>query len=137
MSRWPAARILLADDDEEDQELLRDALYAVAPKAEISSVWNGQEAVSYLAQCPEELLPDVIVLDYKMPLLNGAEVLEHLAKGGRYGGIPKIVWSSSNRQEFIDRCMQSGASLFLTKPNDEIELKEITQKILRLCDQSS
>lgn len=136
MTRGGTTHILLADDDGEDQELLKEALHADAPDAEVAIVWNGAEAVSYLSGCSEAALPDVIVLDYKMPVLNGAEVLEHLVGNERYARIPKIVWSSSNQQEYIDRCIRSGAALFVTKPNDMRELKKITDKILSLCGRS-
>ena len=133
MSTQDTAHILLADDDEEDQELLRDALYVRVPDADVYTVWNGAELVSYLSGCADEKLPDVIVLDYKMPILNGAEVLERLCLDARYAAIPKIVWSSSNQQEYIDRCMKNGATMFLTKPNDTTELRKIADKILALC----
>ena len=129
--------ILLADDDDEDQELLKEALLAEASHAEITTVWNGEEALSYLANCAEHALPDIIVLDYKMPIVNGAEFLERLQVERRYASIPKVVWSSSGRQQYVDQCLRHGASLFVTKPNDKAELKNIANRILALCHRPS
>ena len=123
--------ILLADDDEDDQELIRDAIIAEAPGTDIALVGNGEQALSYLEA--HELLPDLIVLDYKMPLLNGVETLERLGGDIRYSSIPVVVWSTSNRQEYIDICLEKGAAQFFTKPNDPQELRRMITSLLSLA----
>lgn len=122
--------ILLADDDEEDQELIRDSLIAEAPDVRVTTVGNGEQVLSYLAA--QQSLPGLIVLDYKMPLLNGVETLERLHRDNRYTGIPVVVWSTSNRKEYIDLCLEKGALKYFTKPNDPQELKSIVSSMLSL-----
>ncbi|HEY4110261.1 response regulator [Puia sp.] len=124
--------ILIADDDSEDQEMLIDALAEQLPAIRTSSVWNGQEVLSYLADCADDALPDIIVLDYKMPIFNGVEVLQRLARDIRYSDIPKLVWSTSNEQKYITQSLENGAVVFLTKPNDQASLKDIARKILAI-----
>jgi CheY-like chemotaxis protein len=130
MNQPSSLHILLADDDEEDQELIRDAIIAEAPGTHVTLVGNGEQALSYLEA--HEPLPDLIVLDYKMPLLNGVETLERLGGDIRYSSIPVVVWSTSNRQEYIDICLEKGASQFFTKPNDPQELRRIIASLLSL-----
>jgi CheY-like chemotaxis protein len=125
--------ILLADDDPEDQELLKEALVQKEPDLDITSVWDGREALSYLESCPDNALPCLILLDYKMPVLNGAEVLESLGRNPRLASIPKVVWSTSNQKEYVDNCITKGASQFFTKPNSQSELKVIADSLLLLC----
>src|SRR5271168_4880659 len=84
MNPPPSLYILLADDDEEDQELIRDAIIAAAPGSRVMLVGNGEQALSYLADHGQEPLPGLIVLDYKMPLLNGVETLDRLCGDDRY-----------------------------------------------------
>jgi CheY-like chemotaxis protein len=125
--------ILLADDDPEDQELLKEALAQKEPDLDVTSVWDGQEALSWLGSCPDNALPCLILLDYKMPVLNGAEVLESLSRDPRLAPIPKVVWSTSNQKEYIDNCITKGALQYFTKPNSQNELKKIADSILVLC----
>ena len=131
MTPFPSLHILLADDDDEDQELIRDAIMAEAPGARVTAVGNGEQVISYLEG--RQSLPSLIVLDYKMPLLNGAETLERLGGDTRYASIPVVVWSTSNQKEYIDICLQKGALRFFTKPNDPRELKTIIADLLTIA----
>jgi len=130
MNPPPNLHILLADDDEEDQELIRDAIVAEAPGTRVTLVGNGEQALSYLEG--QEPLPGLIVLDYKMPLLNGVETLDRLHRNSRYASIPIVVWSTSNRQEYIDLCLAKGDARFFTKPNDPRELRVIITSLLSI-----
>ena len=131
MNQPPKLHILLADDDEEDQELIRDAIIAEAPGTHVALVGNGEQALSYLQS--HEPLPGLIVLDYKMPLLNGVETLERLGGDDRYSSIPVVVWSTSDRQEYINSCLEKGALRFFTKPNDPRELRHMVTSLLSLA----
>jgi len=127
----PRLHILLADDDEEDQELIRDSIIAQAPGARVSTVGNGEQVFLYLEG--HEPPPSLIVLDYKMPILNGVETLERLGCDPRYSSIPVVVWSTSDRKEYIDICLEKGAAQFFTKPNDPQELRRIVTRLLALA----
>ena len=131
MNQTPKLHILLADDDEEDQELIRDAIIAEAPGTHITLVGNGEQALAYLEG--HQPLPGLIVLDYKMPILNGVETLDRLGGNTRYSSIPVVVWSTSNRQEYIDLCLEKGAAQFFTKPNDPQELRRMIASLLSLA----
>jgi CheY-like chemotaxis protein len=131
MNQSSSLHILLADDDDEDQELIRDAIIAEAPGTRVTLVGNGEQALAYLEV--QQSLPGLIVLDYKMPLLNGVETLERLGGDTRYAAIPVVVWSTSNRKEYIDICLEKGALRFFTKPNDPRELKAIVATLLALA----
>ncbi|MGN6507832.1 MAG: response regulator [Chitinophaga sp.] len=129
--------ILLADDDPEDQEMLEEALLAADPRLQLTMVGNGRQAVEYLENLPDEALPDFIVLDYKMPVYNAVEVLEKIRVQPRLNAIPKVVWSTSNQPEHVRSCLEKGALEYFVKPAQLSELKEITRRMLRLCDASA
>ena len=110
--------ILIADDDPEDQELLAERFQRLQPAAGVECVANGYQVLDYLRNCLTADLPAVLVVDYKMPGITGAEVLQAIQHEERYRDLPKVVWSTSNNQEYIDRAMNSGADRYFTKPHD-------------------
>ena len=75
------------------------------------------------------LQPVLILMDYKMPILTAAEILEKLAGDNRYTGIPKLVWSTSDRAEYVDRCLQHGAAGYFAKPSSLAELAKIVDRM--------
>ncbi|MBL7717564.1 MAG: response regulator [Flavipsychrobacter sp.] len=122
--------ILIADDDREDRELLEDILTSQHPGIHILSVSNGSEVFDLLDECDAAKLPEVLVLDYNMPLLNGAEVLSRMTADERYKGICVVMLSTSNAQIHVDQCKSMGARDYLVKPTDINGLQALGQKIL-------
>jgi CheY-like chemotaxis protein len=110
--------ILVADDDPEDQEMLAEQFRRRNPDVEVIFLADGYQVLDYLRVCPTENLPEGMVVDYKMPGITGAEVFQTLQHEERYRKIPKVIWSTSNNQEYIDRSLSSGADKFFTKPVD-------------------
>jgi CheY-like chemotaxis protein len=129
--------ILLADDDDEDKEILEESILTLAPQADIRTVNNGQQVIEYLDGCGDKDLPTLIVLDYKMPILNAVEVLERMSNVTRYDPIPKVVWSSSRQPEHVKKCMDNGAVDYFIKPNRVSDLDNIAAAILSICDKNS
>lgn len=125
--------ILLADDDPEDQEILEEEILKLEPSAKLLKVDSGKEALDYLLTCSDNGLPCLIVLDYSMPVLNAAEVLEKISGLPRLMDIPKVVWSSSRQPEHVKLCMDRGAMGYFIKPNKMSELTVIARKMLDLC----
>jgi CheY-like chemotaxis protein len=110
--------ILVADDDPDDREMLAERFRRLHPAVRVELMENGYELLDFLRDCPTDGLPELLVVDYKMPGITGAEVLDALRNDERYLNLPKIVWSTSNNQEYIDRAMKSGADKYFTKPQD-------------------
>jgi CheY-like chemotaxis protein len=115
--------ILLAEDDPDDQLTFSEAFSKLNPSISLKIVQDGHELLDFLDGCPDLLLPLIMVLDYEMPHLTGADVLRYLAVCRRFNHIPKIVWSTSTREKDISECMQLGAARYFTKPatNEELE----------------
>ena len=93
---------------------------------ETPTLFSGTN-VEHLESSPR--LPDVVLLDIKMPLMNGIEVLEAMAKKSEWAAIPVIVVSTSANPRDVEKCKSLGVKSFVTKPytNEEIEqaLKDV------------
>src|SRR5690242_14029566 len=93
--------VLLAEDDENDVLLLRHAFRRAGLQYPILDVPNGEEAIHYLSGCvpygdrDHYPLPTLLLLDLKMPLLNGFDVLSWLKARPEYRDLPAVVLSSS------------------------------------------
>ncbi|MEO6405389.1 MAG: response regulator [Ferruginibacter sp.] len=112
-------RILVVDDDTDDQALFCDAIEAIIEDIECVMANNGLEGLQKLAFPPPY---DVIFLDLNMPIMNGYETLTVLKKDDQYKNIPVIILSTSYSERDIKRCKDLGADKFLTKPSSFQEL---------------
>jgi CheY-like chemotaxis protein len=125
--------ILIADDDQEDLELLSEVILQVQADIRLHMVNNGSMVMDFLEKASDNDLPSLIVLDYNMPNMNGAEVLEQLCNNPRYQKIPKIIWSTSNNSSYIKECMEKGATSYFVKPATHKNLKEQAEQMVRMC----
>jgi CheY-like chemotaxis protein len=125
--------ILLADDDEEDLELIESAITDIEPAADLHKVTNGKAVLDYLDNQPDNKLPCLIVLDYNMPELNGSEVLALIYKEERYENIPRVVLSTSGAPMHIQDCISKGASEYFIKPNNMSDFGKLAKKLLDHC----
>lgn len=128
--------ILYADDDADDQELLKEAFLQLETSAKIYTVSSGKETLDFLQTTERNELPCLIVLDYNMPDLNGAEVLNRICRDTRYSKIPKVIWSTSNSSYYKQLCKEKGADYYFTKPQNFKDIKEMAGKMLQLCENS-
>ena len=128
--------ILAADDDYEDLELIEDAIIGLDPDAKIYRVDNGRAVIDYLNNLQDKKLPDLIVLDYNMPELNGAQVLSEIGHDLRYKSIPKIILSTSGAPLHKDECMYKGATEYFVKPNNLADLEKLAGRMLKYCKAS-
>jgi len=127
--------ILVAEDDPNDVFFLRRAFQKAQIKCQIFDVSNGQDAILYLqgvapysnrAAYP---LPQLLLLDLKMPLMNGFDVLEWLRDRTELAQLPAVVLSSSGHDEDVSRARQLGARDYLVKPSDLSHLADLAREI--------
>lgn len=124
-----AKRILLVDDDIDDQLYFRDAINELTESPECEIANNGREAIAQMNVPPP---PDLIFLDLNMPVMNGYECLAYLKKEDRYKNIPVIIFSTSQNAVDIEKSRVMGAELFFTKPSNFNTLCAKLDKILEM-----
>ena len=113
--------ILLADDDEEDRELARDALQDSRLANEMKFVYDGQDLLDYLrhegrwtaATSPR---PGIILLDLNMPKKDGREALQEIKADESLRRIPVVVLTTSKDEADVLSTYDLGVSSFITKP---------------------
>ena len=114
-------RILLVDDSPQDTELTLDALSSYHLANEVVSLRDGVEALEYLQRQGAyaeraEGNPALILLDLKMPRVDGIEVLRQIRSDPKLKLIPVVVMTSSREQHDLLDSYQLGANAYVVKP---------------------
>jgi CheY-like chemotaxis protein len=126
--------ILIIDDDEDDVEILSEALTKSGIES-IHTVHTAMQAFMFLQtiECKEEL-PNLIVTDLYLPGIRGDQFLNDLKVMPKYSHIPVIVLSTEKSEKEIERYRQMGALEYLVKPSTYVEYfavaKNISKRIL-------
>jgi CheY-like chemotaxis protein len=126
--------ILLADDDEDDQFLMADTFRFFQPQQlQISSARNGIELMSRLLNSIRfgQQLPDAIVLDINMPLMNGMEALQKIKADPALRHLPVYIVTTLRNMEKLEECLEKGAASFFTKPNHTRDYVMMVEEILQ------
>ena len=127
--------ILLVEDDPNDVLLVKMAFQKSLPGLLIMVVTNGHEAVQYLkgegqyANRTAHPFPEFILLDLKMPLMNGFEVLRWIRAQPIIKRLPVIVFSSSLHDGDAARAYEEGANSFVSKPTDFGQLTQTMKNL--------
>ena len=121
MNNPSETEILLAEDNKNDRELILRALKKNKLTCKIITVKNGEEALEYIFATGKYLdsthrLPKVILLDLKLPKINGIEVLKKVKSDERSRMIPVVIFSSSQEERDRLECYTLGANSFVVKP---------------------
>jgi CheY-like chemotaxis protein len=130
------AIILLVEDREDDILLVRKAFGRGGIDNPLQIVRDGDEAIHYLegagpySNRAEYPLPDLILLDLKLPTVDGFEVVRWIRRQPTFGSIPVVVLTSSDAIRDVNRAYALGANSFLVKPLDFDNFIE-TAKVLK------
>lgn len=129
------AHILLVEDSRMDVELTLDAFRENRLSNTIYPAGNGQVALDYLHGTGEFAdrtaypLPDIILLDLKMPVMDGHEVLKRIKQSPRFRRIPVVVLTSSKEEGDLALSYDNGANSYLVKPVSFEGFLEVVRRI--------
>lgn len=127
--------VLIVDDDADDVFLARAAAQQAGIPVELISVENGEELYAYLGQQGRYAgvrVPDLILLDLNMPVVDGRQVLQELKKpGGEFRSIPIVVLTTSGSPDDVKRCYDAGANSYMVKSADFNQLKGAMDNLLK------
>ena len=115
--------ILLVDDNANDLEMTRMALAKQSRSHEVIVAHDGEEALDYLYrrgkfEHRERGNPMVVLLDLKMPKVDGLEVLRQVKSDGQLKRIPVVMLTSSGEVGDVTNCYQLGVNAYVVKPVD-------------------
>ncbi len=125
--------ILFGEDDIDDEELLKELFSSVDPSFELTFINNGRHLIEHLDGLSDNQLPCLLILDYNMPELNGADILENLKTRDRYADLPKIIWSTSGTETYRKKCLDLGAEDYIIKPSRVSELVQAIKYMISYC----
>lgn len=121
--------LIIADDDEDDQMLLKEAIHEYNSNIQCTSIYDGRQLLNFLKKGN---MPDLLILDLNMPYKNGIECLIEIRANESFNHIPVVILSTSRNVRDIELCYTYGANLFFTKPCSFILLKELIHSVLRI-----
>jgi two-component system, response regulator len=133
MDQFEQIEILLVEDNPLDAELTMTALTSGKVANNITWVKDGAEALDYLFRQGEyaaraDVLPRLVLLDLKMPRVNGIEVLKAIKSDERTKRIPVVVMTSSEEESDIARTYDLGVNSYVVKPLDFNAFSDVTRQ---------
>lgn len=111
--------VLIAEDDPDDRQLLRDAFSETGYTDDLRFVHDGEELLDYLLSREERDQPpppQIILLDLNLPKKDGREALTEIKQHPQLRKIPVIVLTTSSYEHDISFAYETGANSYITKP---------------------
>ncbi len=130
------AEILLVEDSENDAELVMRALRINNIRHHVSLARDGVEALEFLFGSVEREMqhkaeiPRLVILDLKLPRIDGLEVLRQMKEHPRTRAVPVVMLTSSNEKADVEECYRLGANSYIVKPIDFERFQEIVRNIV-------
>ena len=127
------ARIVLCvDDDPDDRELIRNAIFRVDPSYTVAHATNGKEALQFLHRATETDLPCLVILDINMPVMDGKQTLAEIKRHDKWNEVPVVMFSTSAHPSDLFFCQQFGVEL-VTKPANFNQITMEAERLLQHC----
>ncbi len=121
--------LLLVEDNSSDEELTLHVLRKYNLANRIQVVRDGAEALEFLFGNGGQAVPKLILLDLKLPKLNGREVLSQIKADARTRTIPVVVLTSSREDSDLAACYQLGVNSYIVKPVDFVQFTECVRQL--------
>ncbi|PZV14981.1 MAG: two-component system response regulator [Pseudanabaena sp.] len=126
-------QILLVEDDPNDVELIQIALDSYNFVNKIDVVSDGEQAIHYLfgrdGELPTHPLPRLILLDLKLPKIDGIQVLEMIRSSPRTRNLVVVVMTSSAENRDLRACYDLGVNSYIVKPLDFQQFVQMSQQV--------
>ena len=118
--------VLVIDDDDAIREILSDILKAQG--LDVIDAPNGNEGVKLALK----VLPDMVLLDIRMPMMDGFDVCRAIKSDARGKGIPIIMVTSMDQHKDVEKALANGADGYISKPLDHVKFKRKIAEVLKL-----
>lgn len=127
-------KILLADDDEADRLLFREAFDELNVGTSVETVNDGYELMHLMQNTKTENLPHILFLDINMPRKNGLECLKEIRADKKYKEVSVAIYSTSSSENDMQETFLNGANVYIHKPNDFQKLKKVLEKAINYAN---
>jgi CheY-like chemotaxis protein len=124
--KYSMVNIAIAEDDNDDFLLLKEAIEKVLPKFNLTHSKDGRSFLESISVNPDV---DLVFLDLNIPKKNGLECLIQLRQQAELQSTPVIIYSTSADVEDIESCYKNGCTLYLVKPTSFTDLVTQVQKV--------
>lgn len=123
--------VALADDDEDDRMIFKEAIGQLSIKTQLALFKDGEELMDFL-QLPEIVQPNLLFLDLNMPAKNGMQCLKEIRQNPSLKNLAIAIYSTSSSEQDIEDTFVNGANIYINKPASFGKLKEVIEKVLQL-----
>ena len=117
-------RVVLADDDADDQDMMREIIHELDNEIKLSVFGDGEKVIHYMRNLSPDELPNLIILDQNMPRMKGSETIESLQAVSEWKDIPAVIYTTYHDKRFAEDCVRNQIELF-RKPDTVAELKKM------------
>lgn len=125
-----APTILIVDDDEGHAILIRENLEAAGLRNRIEHFRDGQAILDFFAQRSQQTTESFLVLlDIRMPKVDGIEVLRRLKADGELSRLPVIMLTTTDDTREVERCYELGCNVYIQKPVDYDRFAEAIRRL--------
>ena len=123
--------ILIVEDDDNDLILIQRSLHKARVTNPLFIARDGVEALEFLLDGPSKMveLPIVVLLDVKLPKVDGLEVLQRIRSDSRTATLPVVMLTSSDEQEDLLKSYQLGVNSYVRKPIDFTLFQDMVAQI--------
>jgi DNA-binding NtrC family response regulator len=122
------AYIVIGDDDPDDFDLLKEAIWQVTNNVLVVQAENGE----ILLQILSEKVPDLLFLDIVMPCKDGMACMKIIRANARFDDMLIIMYAGSSTKDLITFCYENGATLFLNKPSSYSKLVAMMERVFSI-----
>ncbi|MDR3652987.1 MAG: response regulator [Paludibacter sp.] len=126
--------ILIAEDDDGHAELIKEGLVESGVKNKIIRFSNGEDIWNFLSLRGNNEVRDLnknylVLLDIKMPKMDGTEVLRKMKSDDALKEIPIMMLTTTDDPREVEACYQIGCNIYITKPIDFVKFTETLQRL--------
>ena len=125
--------IILIEDDNDHAEIIEFYIKEVSQHASVKHLDDGEKTMRHLQRIETDaaLVPDLIILDLKIPKYDGHDILQRIKNHPSLKQIPVIIFSTSNACADREKALNNHANSFIVKPIEEYGFKEIIAPIIK------
>lgn len=130
MIRKRRNKIVIVDDDPDDQYFLNNAFHRIDKDLDINFLDSGDDLLNFFQNdCNLSVFPDLIILDLNMPKMNGKEVLKRIKSIDKLRFLPVVVFSTSSSEKEVKEVYELGANTFIVKPSTYQQVFDVAKNI--------